>query len=277
MIPPSIAMILFAAVSEKSVVRIFTAGVIPGLLFALALQVTSCSTDAVARSIRRGHSACAAYIAKHDTQCGRLECRIMILGGIYSGAFTATGRPAALPVSTRSPYPADLSRDDMGADGCDGQDSGLHHGAGYGTLCGSGRVFVVAHHQRSWARNYGTIQAVEHASLGTAAHDQCGSAADRNILGPSPCHSTAYPNSHADHQRGGRRSGSFCDYHDGKLEYRLLTPRRSGSISFVAQAVFKQPISVIYRGVMPFIWLSVAVLMLITYVPILSIGIFKLM
>ena len=46
---------------------------------------------------------------------------------------------------------------------------------------------------------------------------------------------------------------------------------------FVAQAVFKQPISVIYRGVMPFVWLSVAVLMLITYVPILSIGIFKLM
>ena len=32
---------------------------------------------------------------------------------------------------------------------------------------------------------------------------------------------------------------------------------------FVAQAVFKQPVGVIYQGVMPFIWLSIAVLLLI--------------
>ena len=44
---------------------------------------------------------------------------------------------------------------------------------------------------------------------------------------------------------------------------------------FVAQAVFKEPVGVIYHGVMPFIWLSIAVLMLITYVPFLSIGILK--
>lgn len=36
MIPPSIAMILFAAVAEQSVVQIFTAGIVPGILFALA-------------------------------------------------------------------------------------------------------------------------------------------------------------------------------------------------------------------------------------------------
>ena len=44
---------------------------------------------------------------------------------------------------------------------------------------------------------------------------------------------------------------------------------------FIAQAVFKEPVGIIYRGVMPFIWLSIAVLMLITYVPLLSIGILK--
>jgi C4-dicarboxylate transporter DctM subunit len=44
---------------------------------------------------------------------------------------------------------------------------------------------------------------------------------------------------------------------------------------FVAQAVFKEPVGTIYQGVMPFIWLSVAVLMLITYIPFLSIGILK--
>jgi C4-dicarboxylate transporter DctM subunit len=46
---------------------------------------------------------------------------------------------------------------------------------------------------------------------------------------------------------------------------------------FVAQAVFKEPVGTIYRGVMPFIWLSIAVLMLITYVPFLSIGLLRWM
>jgi TRAP-type C4-dicarboxylate transport system permease large subunit len=41
--------------------------------------------------------------------------------------------------------------------------------------------------------------------------------------------------------------------------------------------VFKQPVGVIYWGVLPFIWLSIAVLMLITYVPVLSIGLLKWM
>ena len=45
---------------------------------------------------------------------------------------------------------------------------------------------------------------------------------------------------------------------------------------FVAQAVFKQPVSVIYRGVMPFIWLSIAVLAVITYVPALSLFLTRL-
>jgi len=44
---------------------------------------------------------------------------------------------------------------------------------------------------------------------------------------------------------------------------------------FVAQAVFKQPVAVIYQGVMPFIWLSIGVLMLITYIPVLSTGLLK--
>ena len=44
---------------------------------------------------------------------------------------------------------------------------------------------------------------------------------------------------------------------------------------FVAQAVFKESVGVIYQGVMPFIWLSIAVLMLITYVPFLSLGLLK--
>ena len=45
---------------------------------------------------------------------------------------------------------------------------------------------------------------------------------------------------------------------------------------FVAQAVLKQPVSVIYPGVAPFIAVSVAVLGLITYVPALSLFLTRL-
>jgi C4-dicarboxylate transporter DctM subunit len=45
---------------------------------------------------------------------------------------------------------------------------------------------------------------------------------------------------------------------------------------FVAQAVFKQPVSVIYPGVAPFIAVSIAVLGLVTYVPELSLFLTRL-
>ena len=45
---------------------------------------------------------------------------------------------------------------------------------------------------------------------------------------------------------------------------------------FVAQAVFKQPVSVIYPGVAPFIAVSLIVLALITYVPELSLFLTRL-
>jgi C4-dicarboxylate transporter DctM subunit len=45
---------------------------------------------------------------------------------------------------------------------------------------------------------------------------------------------------------------------------------------FVAQAVFKQPVSVIYPGIAPFIVLSVIVPALITYVPELSLFLTRL-
>ncbi len=45
---------------------------------------------------------------------------------------------------------------------------------------------------------------------------------------------------------------------------------------FVAQAVFKQPVSIIYAGVAPFIAVSLLVLALITYIPALSLFLTRL-
>ncbi|WP_306151522.1 TRAP transporter large permease [Roseovarius sp. MMSF_3281] len=91
-IPPSIPMIIYGITSETSISALFVAGVIPGLLLALALFGTSAVI-----SRRRGYSSeaigtrslrtigCAAWEAKWA-----LFAPVLILGGIYGGIFTVT-------------------------------------------------------------------------------------------------------------------------------------------------------------------------------------------
>ena len=59
------------------------------------------------------------------------------------------------------------------------------------------------------------------------------------------------------------------------LSIGMFTPPFGANI-FVAQAVFKQPLSVIYQGVIPFTIISVLALLVITYVPELSLWMTRL-
>jgi tripartite ATP-independent transporter DctM subunit len=90
LIPPSVAFIVYAVITETSVARLFAAGVVPGLLMGLALIVPVLW---IAR--RRGwrgepwgtprQIAAAAWEAKWG-----LVAPAVILGGIYGGVFTPT-------------------------------------------------------------------------------------------------------------------------------------------------------------------------------------------
>ncbi|MWD25893.1 TRAP transporter large permease subunit [Aquicoccus sp. SCR17] len=91
-IPPSIPMIIYGITAETSITGLFVAGVVPGLLLAVALWLTSTLI-----SRRRGYGS-------PETEGDRLaEIRralwgakwallapVIILGGIYSGIFTVT-------------------------------------------------------------------------------------------------------------------------------------------------------------------------------------------
>nr|WP_236940047.1 TRAP transporter large permease [Falsihalocynthiibacter arcticus] len=91
-IPPSIPMIIYGITSETSISALFIAGVIPGLMLAVALWLTSRFI-----SVRRGYSSGdvgarnradirrAAWDAKWA-----LAAPVIILGGIYTGIFTVT-------------------------------------------------------------------------------------------------------------------------------------------------------------------------------------------
>jgi C4-dicarboxylate transporter, DctM subunit len=93
LIPPSILMIVYAVITEQSVGRIFAAGIVPGLIVAVAL-----STSIWAMATWRRQLAGAAEIADHNPHDAFSALRpwpiylliVLVLGGIYGGFFTPT-------------------------------------------------------------------------------------------------------------------------------------------------------------------------------------------
>ena len=91
LIPPSNLLIIYGLVSETSIPRLFLAGVIPGFMVTLLLMIT---TYIISR--RRGYGGNGAAFswgpflkAAWDGKWS-IGAPVLILGGIYGGAFTPT-------------------------------------------------------------------------------------------------------------------------------------------------------------------------------------------
>jgi len=90
LIPPSIPMILYGAVTEESVGKLFVAGIVPGLVLTAIFVIY-----AIIRSRGGGYRAYEPASWKERLQITRknlwgIALPIIIIGGIYSGAFTPT-------------------------------------------------------------------------------------------------------------------------------------------------------------------------------------------
>jgi len=98
LIPPSIVMVVYGAVTETSVGALFMAGVIPGLLLGLVLMV-AIYIVARMRNMPRQPRASVAEVAgaARDSIWGLLLI-VIILGGIYGGIFTPTEAAAVAAV-----------------------------------------------------------------------------------------------------------------------------------------------------------------------------------
>jgi C4-dicarboxylate transporter DctM subunit len=94
LIPPSIPLILYGVVSETSVVRLFFAGVIPGLLLALANIVTIIGLAYYLKLPRGNFDASRIWPATLAALPG-FGMPVVILGGLYGGLFTPTEAAAA--------------------------------------------------------------------------------------------------------------------------------------------------------------------------------------
>jgi C4-dicarboxylate transporter DctM subunit len=90
LIPPSIPLIIYGAVTEESIGKLFIAGVIPGLVLTAILIVY-----AILRSKRGGYIPLAPASWQERLRVTRrnlwgIALPFLILGGIYTGAFTPT-------------------------------------------------------------------------------------------------------------------------------------------------------------------------------------------
>jgi C4-dicarboxylate transporter DctM subunit len=89
-VPPSIALIIYGSVTGTSVGQLFAAGIVPALLIG-GLLIASCIAFALLRGYPREAFPTARSIltAVKDAAWG-LGLPVLLLGGIYSGVFTPT-------------------------------------------------------------------------------------------------------------------------------------------------------------------------------------------
>ncbi|HYC45188.1 MAG TPA: TRAP transporter large permease [Burkholderiales bacterium] len=94
MIPPSILLLLYGIVTETSVVRLFFAGVIPGLLLALG-NILTVMGIAIYLKLPRGRFDVKRLWPETRGALPALGMPVVILGGLYGGLFTPTEAAAA--------------------------------------------------------------------------------------------------------------------------------------------------------------------------------------
>jgi len=94
LIPPSIILILYGIVTETSIVKLFFAGVIPGLLLALTSIITVMIISFRIK-LPRGSFGGARLWREFIGALPGLGMPVIILGGLYGGVFTPTEAAAA--------------------------------------------------------------------------------------------------------------------------------------------------------------------------------------
>lgn len=274
-IPPSVAMILYATSAQESVVQLFTAGILPGILFSLAFMAFI-----YWRALREGMEAPGGFAWARvwsETRSGALALGMpfIILGGIYSGVFSPTEAAGvacvyAIAVTLFAYREIDLA--------------GLLSIAGASAVRSAQILVIVAcSGVFSWLLTtsgtapklvswFSTLEVSPLVALliinifllivGTVIDTASAILLLTPLLVPivktlgiDPVH--------------------FGIIMTVNLSIGMFTPPFGLNI-FVAQAVFRTDLRTIYAGIAPYIAISIAVLFVITYVPGLSLWLTRL-
>ena len=95
LIPPSLSLIIFGVATETSIVRLFMAGVIPGLLLAFGMYVVIIIAASRVSSLTRGKFSMGTLMTSTVGALPGLGMPVLVLGGLYGGLFTPTEAAAA--------------------------------------------------------------------------------------------------------------------------------------------------------------------------------------
>ena len=275
-IPPSISMILYGASAEVSVSQLFIAGIFPGLVMAF-LMAAYIYVYAVSKGIREG-SKFDFNRFLHASKQGVLSLGtpFIILGGIYAGVFSPTEAAGAACVYaivvTKFIY-TDLSWRAL----WDVSVSSMYLTAQVLIIVAGAGVF-------SWLL---TISGIPQAAV-QAINDLnvqpwtillvinvfllivgCLLDPGSAILVLTPL---LAPIAHAI----GVDLVHFGVIMTVNLAIGMFTPPFGLNI-FVAQALFRAPLSSIYPGLVPFIFVNIIALGLVTYIPELSLFLLQYM
>ncbi|WP_087717953.1 TRAP transporter large permease [Salinicola salarius] len=98
LIPPSIVMVVYATVTESSVGKIFVAGIVPGLLLGLILMVAIYIVARVKKMPALPRPSIGEFLSTARKASWGLLTIVIVLGGIYGGFFTPTEAAAVAAV-----------------------------------------------------------------------------------------------------------------------------------------------------------------------------------
>jgi C4-dicarboxylate transporter DctM subunit len=98
-IPPSIGMVIYGAMANVSVAKLFVGGIIPGILLGLGLIVVCIVIAHIRQYPKAGGRPTLARIAHATKEAAiPLAAPVIVLGGILTGVFTATESAAVAAV-----------------------------------------------------------------------------------------------------------------------------------------------------------------------------------
>lgn len=98
LIPPSVVMVVYAAATETSVGTLFMAGVVPGLLLGVVLMVAIYIIAVKKNLPALPRASLREWLSAARKAIWGLLLMVIILGGIYSGMFTPTEAAAVAAV-----------------------------------------------------------------------------------------------------------------------------------------------------------------------------------
>lgn len=268
-IPPSINFILYGVVAEQSIVDLFTAGILPGILMlgSLALAV---AVYAGRRGIREGQTYSGALLVKATRKAfWSLLMPVIILGSIYGGLATPTeagGFACVYAIILTVFVYREISLREL-----------VEIAGRSALLTAQIMVIVAAAGVFSWMLTVSGFQGQLSAFVSDLTVEPWVVLLAINALllligcfiDPTSAILTLTPLLLPIAMQLGVDPIHFGVVMSVNLSIGMFTPP-FGLNLFVTQAVLKVRTQTLYRGVLPFAVLQVLVLMIITYVPSLS-------